>query len=65
MGVSFSSYKIVSRRIVNRAAIMACMAEQVQHTKSRHATWMFKKYCVNLAVRTALLGLGIYFFYMR
>lgn len=41
---------------------MACMAEQVQHIKSRHATWMFKKYCVNLAVRTALLGLGVYFF---
>lgn len=40
---------------------MACMTEQVQHTKSRHATWMFKKYCVNLAVRTVLLGLGIYF----
>lgn len=40
---------------------MACMVGEVQHSKPRHATWMFKKYCINLAVRSVLFGLGIYF----
>lgn len=41
---------------------MTCMVSQVQHSQPRRATWMFKKYCINLAVRTVLFGLGIYFF---
>lgn len=38
------------------------MEAKAQNTQSRKPTWMFKKYCINLAVRSVLLGLGIYYF---
>lgn len=38
------------------------MSNQDLHTQSHKATWMFKKYAINLVIRTVLFVLGIYFF---
>ena len=41
---------------------MIIMPHQDQHIQPRKATWMFKKYGINLVLRTILFALGIYYF---
>ena len=41
---------------------MIIMPHQDQHIQPRKATWMFKKYGINLVLRTILFTLGIYYF---